>query len=346
MIHGFPWTRKRDSTVAFMTDSTEDRYWVGFDLGGTKMLATVFDSDFKLIGRERKKTRGHEGADSGVERMVRSVNDAVEDAGLKVSQIGGIGVGVPGPVDMLHGIVIETANLGWKNVPLRKMLGKHFDCPIAVLNDVDAGVYAENRFGAAKDARCVVGVFPGTGIGGGCVYEGKILTGRHSSCLEIGHIPLMPDGPLSGFGAAGTLEAVASRLAIAAEAAQAAYRGQAPHLLKIAGTDISNIKSGVLADSIKNGDSMVEAIVRKAAGHIGTAISGVVNLLCPDIVILGGGLVEAMPKLMVDSVRESAFEYMMPSLRDSFRVAAAELGDYATAMGVAAWVQTISAEDN
>lgn len=308
------------------------------------MLATVLDGEFSVVGRERKKTRGHQGAKSGVERMVESIREAVDDAGLKLSQIGGIGVGVPGPVDMHKGIVIETANLGWKNVPLSEMLGEHFDCPIAILNDVDAGVYAENCFGSAKDARCVVGVFPGTGIGGGCVYEGNILTGRNSSCMEIGHIPLLNDGPLSGFGHRGTLEAVASRLAISGEVAQAAFRGQAPHLMETAGTDISKIKSGVLADSIKAGDVMVAAIVRKAAGHIGTAISGIVNLLCPDVVVLGGGLVEAMPELIIESVEEAAVEYLLPSFRDSFRVVAAELGDYATVKGSAAWVRNMATE--
>lgn len=323
----------------------DKEYWVGFDLGGTKMLATVFDSDFEVLGRERKKTRGHEGVESGVERIVRAVEEAVADAEIKTSAVRGIGIAVPGPVDMHEGVVIETANLGWHNVPLRAMLAEEFDCEIAVLNDVDAGVYAENQQGAAKGARCVVGVFPGTGIGGGCVYEGEILTGRHSTCMEVGHVPLLGDGPMSGFGHRGTLEAVASRLAISGEAAQAAYRGQAPHLMENAGTDISNIKSGVLAASIEAGDKMVEEIVRKAAGHIGTAIAGIVNLLAPDIVVLGGGLVEAMPKLIVKAVEESAMEYLLPSLRASLKVAPAKLGDLATAIGAAAWIRKIASAD-
>lgn len=328
-----------------MANDKDQEYWIGFDLGGTKMLATVFDADFEVVGRERKKTRGHEGVKSGVERIIRSLNEAVEDAGVSWDQIRGIGVGVPGPVDMQRGIVIETANLGWQDVPLRKMLAEHFDCDIAVLNDVDAGVYAENCFGAARGARCVVGVFPGTGIGGGCVYEGQILSGRNSSCMEIGHVPLMNDGPLSGFGHRGTLEAVASRLAISGEAAQAAYRGQAPRLMELAGTDISKIKSGVLAESIEAGDEIIEEIVRKAAGHIGTAIAGIVNLLAPDIVILGGGLVEAMPKLIIKSVEAAAIEYLLPSLRESFQVAAAELGDFSTAMGAAAWIRKVTSAE-
>ena len=128
-------------------------------------------------------------------------------------------------------------------------------CPVVLLNDVDAGVYAEYCRGSARSSRCTLGVFPGTGIGGGCVYEGQILRGAVSSCMEIGHVQMLPDGPLCGCGQNGCLEALASRLAISAAAAQAAYRGQAPNLRRLAGTKLSNIRSGVLAKAIRAGDS-------------------------------------------------------------------------------------------
>jgi glucokinase len=140
------------------------------------------------------------------------------------------------------------------------------------------------------------------------------------------------------------LESVASRLAIAGAAAQAAYRGLAPHLLEIAGTDLDNIRSGALADSIAAGDTAVEEIVRTAAGHIGTAVAAVVHLLAPDCVVLGGGLVEAMPRLIVNEISESARKKLLPSFVDSFAVVPAELGDDSTAMGAAAWVRELGAE--
>lgn len=318
---------------------TTDNYWVGFDLGGTKMLAAVFDDELNLITRQRKKTKGHEGSEMGLARIAATIRKALTDADIETSQLAGIGVGCAGPLDLERGIIHEAPNLGWKDVHVQDYLKREFDCPVSVINDVDAGVFGEYRFGAAMGSRSVVGVFPGTGIGGGCVYEGKIIQGANTSCMEIGHIPVMPEGPMCGCGQSGCLEAVASRLAISSAAAQAAYRGQAPELLKTAGTDISNIRSGALADSIRAGDKVVENIVRAAAQKIGSAVVTVVHLIAPDKVVLGGGLVEALPDLFVEEVAAAAKKRVLPSFVDSFQVVAAKLGDDAAVMGTAAWAR-------
>ena len=154
--------------------------------------------------------------------------------------------------------------------------------------------------------------------------------------MEIGHIQVQAEGRVCGCGQRGCLETVASRLAISAEAAAAAFRGEAPHLLEIAGTDLSNIKSGALAKAIAAGDAVVERIVRNAAQQLGVAIAGVVNLLAPDVVILGGGMVEAMTNLFVNEVRKSVESRAMKSLAKSLKIVAAQLGDDATVMGAAA----------
>lgn len=320
-----------------MAESEKAEYWMGFDLGGTKMQATVFDGDFRAIVRIRKKTKGHNGARMVLDRIIESIHEALTQAQLQPVQLGAIGVGVPGPVDQMKGVVLEAVNLNWKKVKLGELLEKEFKCPTAVLNDVDAGVYGEYRFGAAKSARTVIGVFPGTGIGGGCVYDGRIFHGRGKSCMEIGHVQISGAGRLCGCGLRGCLETEASRLAISAEAAMAAYRGEAPHLLAEAGTDLTNIRSSVLARSIAAGDTVIEQIVRRAAHRIGTAVAGMVHMLAPDAIVLGGGLVQAMPELFISTVAEAANKQVMPSFRDSFKVVAAKLGDDATSLGVAAW---------
>lgn len=320
-----------------MAESSKEELWLGFDLGGTKMQATIFDKNFRPLARKKKKTKGHTGPRAVLERMRETVQEVLEELQLDASRLAGIGVGVPGPVDQTKGVVLEAVNLGWKKVKLAEALEKEFGCPTVVLNDVDAGVYAEYRFGSAKSARTVLGVFPGTGIGGGCVYNGQILHGKGMSCLEIGHVQVTVGGRLCGCGLRGCLETEASRLAISAEAAMAAFRGEAPVLQAEAGTDLADIRSSVLAKSIAGGDVVVEQIVRRAAARIGVAIAGVIHLLAPDCIVLGGGLVEAMPQLFVSTVAEAATKQVMPSFRDSFKVVAAKLGDDATAMGVAAW---------
>jgi glucokinase len=319
--------------------------WVGFDLGGTKMLAVVYDHRFNQAGRARKKTKGAEGAEAGVARMIETFEEAVAEGKVDRKAIGGIGIAAPGPLDLDRGIILEAPNLGWKNVPLKDLLEKKLGAPVTIANDVDAGTYGEYRFGAGKKARCVVGVFPGTGIGGGCVYEGRVIRGRTASCMEIGHMLVQPSGGrLCGCGRRGCLETVASRLAIAADAAVAAFRGEAPYLFKTAGTDLADIRSGVLADAIKAGDSAVESIVRNAAKQIGLAVANVINLLAPDVVVMGGGLIEAMEDLFIDEIRKSVAKRAMSSLAKTASIVPAQLADDATVMGAAALAADAGAE--
>ncbi|MCE9545777.1 MAG: ROK family protein [Planctomycetia bacterium] len=322
-----------------MADKDEKTFWVGFDLGGTKMQATIFDAEFRPLGSKRAKTKGNEGAEAGVDRIIKLINEAQVEAGVTDKALSGLGIGCPGILDLDRGIMHLAPNLGWENIKLKDILEKALKCPAYVVNDVDAGVYGEYRFGAARDAHCALGVFPGTGIGGGCIYEDRILRGKTNSCMEIGHIQVMPGGPLCGCGRHGCLEAVASRLFIAASAAMAAYRGQAPHLLADGGTDVAAIRSGALSRAIEAGDEAIERIVRQAAKHIGTAVGSVANLLAPDIVVLGGGLVEAMPKLFVEEVREAAEKQALPSMAAGMKIVAAKLGDDATVAGAAAWAR-------
>lgn len=312
------------------------KHWIGFDLGGTKMLATVFDQDFKPIGRARKKTKGREGMDAGLKRIVTVVAEAMDDAGVKKNQIRGMGIGCPGPLDLKKRRIRTAPNLGWDNVPVADYVENEFGFPVAIANDVDAGVFGEYMFGAGRGARCVFGIFPGTGIGGGCVYEGKLFRGSNCTCMEIGHIPLIPGGALDGAGNAGTLEAVASRLAISGNAAQAAYRGQAPHLLANAGTNLANIRSGALADSVANGDNAVEKIIEHASHHLALSVVTIVHLLAPDIIVFGGGLIEAMPDVMLPTIEKLAKKSVLPTLKDVFKIKEAELGDNAGVLGAAA----------
>lgn len=323
---------------------TKDRYWVGFDLGGTKMLAKIFDSQYKTLGKKRKKTKGHAGVELGLERMVQTIHQALEEAGLTANQISGIGVGCPGPLDLEKGIIFEAPNLGWYNAPVKEVLEKAFGCPVVICNDVDAGVYGEYCFGAAKGAQSAIGIFPGTGIGGGAVYRGHLIQGSKSSCMEIGHIKILPEGPECGCGQHGCLEVLASRLAISAAAAQAAYRGDAPVLRSMVGTDISDIRSGILASAIKGGDRSVEKIILRAAEYIGIAAGNMVHIFSPEVIVLGGGLVEAMPDLFVPAVAEATRHNVMPTFKDSFKVVAAQLGDDSSVIGVAAWARTVIQE--
>ncbi|HQZ27263.1 MAG: ROK family protein [Verrucomicrobiales bacterium] len=314
------------------------RVWIGFDLGGTKMLAKVFNDDYQTLGRAKQKTLGAKGAKHGLTRMVSLIEEALDDAGADPTQLAGIGVGCPGPINPEKGEIVEAPNLGWTRVPVEAFLSKTFSCRTVICNDVDAGVYAEYTEGAARGARCAVGIFPGTGIGAGAVINGRLLQGAKLSCMELGHIPLYPE--TSGSGEDGsTLETECSRLKIAIEASRAAYRGQAPNLLKACGTDISKITSGALAKAIEAGDKEIEEIVRRAATLLGCGVATVVHLLAPDLIVLGGGLVEAMPELYLEAVKKSAVSRVLGPYKKSFKIVTAELEEDAGVMGAAAWAR-------
>ena len=313
------------------------KYWVGFDLGGTKMLAVVCDDSGTILGREKKKTRAFEGQEAGLARMEAVIREALKNADVEPSEVAGIGMGVPGPLNLDQGIILDTPNMGWKNVKIKNIFEKIFSCPVVIGNDVDIGTYGEYRYGAGKNQRCVLGVFPGTGVGGGCIYEGKIFRGRIGSCMEVGHMVIHPGGVASGTGLGGTLEALTSRLAIAQGAAGAAVRGQAPALMEECGTDIRNMKSKALARSVEAGDRAVEALVEDAAEWLGIGIANLINVLSPDIVVLGGGMIDAFPEQIIRGVKKSTIENVMPAFRGTYKVVAAELGDDAGCLGAASW---------
>lgn len=321
------------------------RYWIGFDLGGTKMQCAMFDEQMRKIGSKKRRTRQDLGVEGGLERIAETVFRLCAELQVNPTQIAGIGIGCPGPVEWDKGIVRIAVNLGWENVKVGAFMEKKFGCPVAVLNDVDAGVYGEHIAGAGKGSRSTVGLFPGTGIGGGCVYDGQILRGKKLSCMEIGHIKISGSGRTSGSCMPGTLEAEASRLAIAAELAKLAFRGEAPNLYQAVGTDIAAIRSRVIFESIAAGDKEVEKVILSACETIAQGIANVVLLICPDCVVLGGGLVEAMPEKFFKHINTIAKASVFECYRDQFEIRLAKLGDDAGAIGCASWIAKLVGEN-
>lgn len=313
-------------------EAGKDRVIVGVDIGGTKMMATVFNDAFEKVGSCRKKSRAKNGGKSE-NRVVKVIKEALESAGSPA--VAGIGVGSPGPLDPDTGVIIDTPNLGWKDFPLGDVLQDAFGAPVVVDNDVNVGTYGEWRCTKLCAHKHVLGVFPGTGIGGGIIIDGKILHGFSGAAGEVGHMTVMPDGPYCGCGKRGCLEAVASRIAIAKEVAALAAREDAPYIMEQCGADITAIRSGVLARAIDEGETMVESVVRRAAYFIGMGVGNLINVLSPEAVVLGGGLVEAMEDLMMEEILAGVEAHAMPFLRDNVRITAAQLGDDAVVMGAA-----------
>lgn len=311
---------------------SQGEHVVGVDIGGTKLMAVVFDYKFRPIGRNKRKSKSNKGEPTE-ERLTRTIQEALEEA--KVDAVRGIGVGSPGPLDPKTGVIIDTPNLAWKDFPLAQYLKKQFKTQVVVDNDVNVGTYGEYRFGEISGCESILGVFPGTGIGAGIIIERKIFYGFSGAAGEFGHMTLEVDGPYCGCGKRGCLEALASRVAIAAQVAALAARGDAPYILANCGTDLEKIRSSALADAVKAGEKMVEGVIRKAAYYVGVATGNAINILSPEAVVLGGGLVEAMPDLYLEEVKRGIKEHAMPFLRRNVRIVTAKLADDAVVMGAA-----------
>jgi len=316
----------------------EARTVIGFDLGGTKMMAGLVDEKFRVIARAKKRTRGKDGDTDIFGRMVGLIESLLKDNGRTREDIAGIGIGSPGPLNPFTGVIGNTPNLGWNGFPLRDKMQKTLGVPVAVGNDVDMGTYGEFHFGAARKGRHVLGVFPGTGIGGGLIIDGRLHVGASGAAAEVGHVVLDPNGPRCGCGRRGCLEAYASRQAIASRAWALVMRGGAPALEKAAGRDPANFRSKALARAIAAGDALLEEILRDAARKIGQVIGSLVNVISPDTVVLGGGLVEAMPRVFLTEIRQMVKQVAMPEIEKCVRVVEARLGDDAVMMGAARFI--------
>jgi glucokinase len=315
------------------------KFWIGFDLGGTKMLACVLDQDYKVIAFAKKSTNGTDGAVKGKKKIVAAIKEAISAANYDPAGIQGIGIGCPGLVNSAKGILLSAPNLGWNNIGLRRLLGTEFKCPVAVLNDVDAGTYGEFKLGAAKGARSVLGVFPGTGLGAGFVYNGQLVMGKTISAMELGNLCLPGTHLLSNDFGSVILEDLTSRLALASSASVACYRGQAPELQRRSAGILRDIKSKALAASFMEGDEATMVIFRNSVRYLGMGVAMVVNLFAPDHITLGGGLVEEMPNLYLNLLKEEVARYAMPELAKGLKYSAAKLGAHAVATGSVAYLR-------
>lgn len=312
---------------------------VGVDLGGTNCLAGTVDPDGKVLGESKSRTKAEADADAVVQDMSDAVLVAIKRAGLKKKDILGVGVGVPGPVDPRTCIVARCPNLGpsWDNFPLAEKLSAFLDLPVTVDNDVNVGAVGEHIYGAGRGARDMLAIFVGTGIGGGLVLNGKLRTGFRNSAGEVGHMVILTDGPLCGCGERGHAEALASRTAIERYIQEALDQGKSSiitHLMTQTGRTI--MSAGVIGDAYDAGDAVVVEAVRRAQYYLGILISACVNLLDPEMVVVGGGVLERMGDPYLDPVRKVAEQhYINKTDIDHVRIVRAALGDHSGVLGAA-----------
>jgi len=323
-----------------MNNDQNYQYVVGVDLGATKIYAAVIDKKGKILGSTRAKTNAEEGFNQVIDRMFDCIMKAIESCGLTLAEIGAIGVGSPGPLNLVEGSIIETPNLGWKDAPLKSRLEKTLKKPVKVDNDGNVGILGEYAYGAGHGAQHMVGLFVGTGIGGGVIIDGKLLHGFNENAGELGHMILDPNGPLCGCGRKGCLEAFSSRLAIEKQIRIAVINDlSSTTIFKKTKRKYDRISSSILAKSYADNDPAVVAAIDRSATYLGYATASLLNIFNPEVVVIGGGVVEALGYEYVKTVARVAVENAFAIASRNVRIVPAELKDDSAVLGASflAW---------
>lgn len=310
--------------------------YVGVDIGGTKLAVALVDAEGGVLARNKSATP--KGA--GPKRIVKAVEGLVKgllaERGVRLKDLRGIGVGAPGIVDPEGKRIVAAPNIDLAGFPLARELRERLGAPVALGNDVNLGVLGERWLGAARGASDVVGLFPGTGVGGGVIAGGRLLVGGHGAAAELGHIVVEPGGPRCGCGNRGCLEALASRTAVEREIRAAIARGRRSIVTELTGGSAGTIKSKVLKRALRKRDAVATQALRGAGEALGAACVALRHVFDPKLFILGGGLIEACGGFLLPLVRRAVDADPFFRKVGKCPVVEAELGDDAVVLGAVA----------
>jgi glucokinase len=306
----------------------------GIDLGGTKIQTAIVDAGGKVSGEARRPTPTSGGPQGVADEMAAALQEAAAQAGIETAALQGIGVGSPGDADEKTGVVSAARNLpDWEgSFPLAETLKEALGTEVRVGNDVQVATEAEFHLGAGREFQSLIGVFWGTGVGGGLVLDGKPWLGR-GAAGEIGHVVVKRGGAKCPCGRRGCMEAYAGRLAMEAEARHLHEEGKKTDLFKLMEKhDKPRLTSGIWERAIDNNDHLAEDLINRAIEMLGTGIASAVNLIDPEAVIIGGGLgIRFGDRYMEPLMREMGKHLFVDEKPPAVRVAS--LGDLGGAIG-------------
>jgi glucokinase len=317
------------------------KHYIGCDLGGTNLRAGVVDPDTgEVLYFETVPTLAREGHDAVMARMAALFESVITHSGFQKSDIGGIGIGVPGVLDLDRGLVIFLPNLPgtWPNVPLRDTIQNHTGLPVWLLNDVRAITFGEYRFGAGSGVDTLACFAIGTGIGGGLVINGQLHLGIGGTGGELGHQTIDFNGPMCGCGNRGCLEAYASGSAIAAMGIKAVVQGLTTSIGALVDYDLNRITTKVIAQAALQGDAIAKDIYEKAGMYIGVGAANMCVSIGPRRIIIAGGVAMA-GDLLLDPIRRTLKERVHVMPVEQVEVLQAQLGNDAGVIGVAMWAK-------
>jgi glucokinase len=315
-------------------DHADDRPVLAIDLGGTQIRAALVTPDRTVHCRRSTDTRDEDGVESVMARIAEAAAGVLaeaSDAGLPPPI--GAGISSPGPLDAKRGVVLSPPNLRhWRDVPLVEALASELELPCYLERDTNVAVMAEWRYGAAAGSRDAVYVTVSTGVGGGIISGGHPLVGAGGLAGEVGHLVVELEGPVCGCGGIGHVEAISSGTAIEREARDLLARNEAPVLAQLAATG-EPVDAELVARAADGGDAACVALLDRAWVAIGALCASLVNLLNPEVIVIGGGIAEHRPRLF-EVARRELDRRVLPALAGTARIEPAALGGDVSLIGI------------
>jgi len=314
----------------------KNKYYIGIDVGGTKISGALITPRGIIISRKKISSPKKAKPQDIVHAIRELIKQLLKTPSSRKISLAGIGIGIPGIVDNTKKKVINTPNINLSSVALAPLLKRTFKTRVLLENDVNLGTLGEKTFGTAKHVHNVIGVFPGTGIGGGIIINDKLISGAHGAAGEIGHMVMDIHGPLCGCGHHGCLEALASRWAIERDIRQAIKQHKKTLIKKLTKNKLATIKSGVLKEALKKKDPLTIKIMAEKSKILGLACINLRRLFDPEMIVLGGGLTEACGDFMLPIIRKTVSEDRFFKKLRPCPVMPSKLGDDAVLLGAVA----------
>ena len=317
-------------------NNTKNKLYVGVDVGGTKIQASLVEESGTIRTSKRCPTPREANPEQILETIETAITEVLQSEQLGPDCLTGIGIAIPGVVDPKKGVVVATPNINFSGAKVVKYLQPRFSAKVVLGNDCNLGTLGEAWLGSARKASSVVGILVGTGIGSGFVQKGKLWRGFRESAMEIGHMVMQVGGPVCGCGNQGCFEALASRTAIERDIRARVEKGEQTVLTDILEGDLSLMRSSSLRAALEQEDKVVTEVMRHAAEILGHACMSIRHLFDPEVIVLGGGVMEACSNFILPIVEEIVASDKLPGARQGGRVLLSSLGDDAVVLGAVA----------
>ncbi|MDP4175381.1 MAG: ROK family protein [Bacteroidota bacterium] len=308
------------------------KYIVSVDFGGTKILAALLDSKGEIVVKSKIATEARKGKAELIKRLAEIIRKVIAEGKVAENDIKAVSIGIPGSVNPNTGLIGTAPNLSIKNFNVKDELAKHISLPILIENDVNLAALGIQKYELNGEAKNVLIVFVGTGIGSALIFDNKLYRGSSYFAGEIGHMNVRKGGPLCGCGHKGCFEAVASRTAIVRDIRKDLRAGKKSVLREIVPSG-KPIKSKSLAQAIKKKDKLTIKHITDASDQIGLTLANITNLLNLDLIVLGGGVIEALDKFMIPKIKEAFKKNVLRDSGKNIKIIATKLGDDAAIYG-------------